>query len=204
MIGALKKAIQADVSRETFARLEDYVQLVIDANQHQNLVSKSTIASIWDRHIVDSAQLARYVRAGSSIVDIGSGAGLPGIVLAILTNQLVTLVEPRALRATFLRDTARELNLDQVEIIHGKAGAARGSYDTITARAVAPATELFAMTHHLAHAGTTYLFPKGRSATSELEVVRGAWQGDFRLEPSVTSDEASILVASRVRPRGKR
>lgn len=192
-----------DVPRETIVRLEAYAELLVEANKTQNLIGKSSLADLWARHIVDSAQLKRWIPPGASIVDIGSGAGLPGLVLAIVTASAVTLVEPRTLRAQFLADAARRLGLDRVRVVQGKAAAVRGQFDVITARAVASAPELFAWTLHLAHARTIFLFPKGRSAASELELVNRTWQGEFRLEPSATSDEASILVARRVRTRGK-
>ena len=88
-----------DVSRETIERLEAYVALVTEESRRQNLVSASTLGDIWDRHIRDSAQLIRFEPyAGASWVDIGSGAGLPGIVVACLVEGSVTLVEPRRLR----------------------------------------------------------------------------------------------------------
>lgn len=193
------------VSRETRGRLDAYVELLLDENERQNLVGKSTEADIWRRHIADSAQLVRLApQPDSSWVDIGSGAGLPGLVIAILTDGPVTLVEPRKLRAGFLQRAVAALGLGaRVEVVAAKAERISGTFDVITARAVAPVEVLLRISQHLSTDKTLWLLPKGKSAQSELEAARRAWQGDFRLEPSETSSEASILVASRVRRKGR-
>ena len=193
------------VSRETQRTLEKYVALLIDENDRQNLVSRGTLKSVWERHIEDSAQIVRHAHdpGASAWADIGSGAGLPGIVSAIVSAAPTTLIEPRRLRAEFLRRVADELGLPNVTVVQSKAETATGQFDIITARAVAKAGEIFGKTRHLAHKRTQYLLMKGRTAQSELDEVREAWQGDFRLVPSVTDVEAAILIASNVSPRGR-
>ena len=192
------------VSRETAAKLSLYEALVRAENRQQNLVSASTLDEFAVRHIADGAQLVGLSRPGSTWCDIGSGAGLPGIVIAIMTGDPVTLVEPRRLRADFLRRACDALGLERVEVIAAKAEKVTGQFDVITARAVAETGKLFAMTEHLAHPGTRWILPKGRSAKKELEAATHSWQGEFRLVPSETSDEGQILVAERVRRKGKR
>ena len=193
-----------NVSRETRDKLQAYVDLLLDENRQQNLISRASEKEVWSRHIEDSLQLLAFGRVGGSWIDIGSGPGLPGIVIAIATGADVTLVEPRPLRVAFLQHVRGQLGLDRVDIVQGKADAARGAFDTITARAVAKAPELLRMTHHLSHPGTRWVLPKGRSAQSELEALESTWQGSFRLEPSRTDPEAGILIAQQVRPRGRR
>jgi len=195
-----------DVSRETRARLERYVALLIEENQRQNLIGRSTIDEIWQRHIADSAQLARFApRPDSSWLDIGSGAGLPGMVIAILTEGPVTLAEPRKLRADFLDRVTRDLGLDQrVTIRAAKAERITGNFDVITARAVGSLGNLLAISQHLSTDKTIWVLPKGKSAQSELDDARQAWQGEFRLEPSATSGEAAILVAAGIRRKGRK
>lgn len=203
MIERLKQIIGRDVPRETFAKIEAYAALLIEESRKQNLISASTVDQLWERHLLDSAQLIRLGINGSWS-DIGSGAGLPGIVIAILTGAPVTLVEPRRLRAEFLGVVKSRLALDHVIVVQGKASAVSGKFDNITARAVGSASALLAMTHHLSHSKTVWVLPKGRSAQKELDDVRGAWQGMFRLEPSLTDEDASILLATEVRRRGMR
>lgn len=178
--------------------------LVRHENQIQNLVGPSTLADFRARHIADAAQLVALAAPNKSWCDIGSGAGLPGIVIAILTGERITLVEPRRLRADFLRRACTELGLDWVDVVEARAEKVTGRFDIITARAVAETGKLFAMTEHLAHPGTRWVLPKGKSAKKELEAAMMSWQGEFRLVPSETSSEGQILVAERVRRRGKR
>jgi 16S rRNA (guanine527-N7)-methyltransferase len=201
----LDAATGRPVPRETLERLHAYAGLLIEENERQNLIARSTVDEVWQRHLVDSAQLVRFApRPDSSWLDIGSGAGLPGLVIALLTEGPVTLVEPRRLRAEFLERTARALGLaERVSVHAAKAERIAGSFDVITARAVAPLKVLLSISMHLSTDKTVLLFPKGKSAQNELEEARRAWQGSFRLEPSVTSPEAAILVASDVRRKGR-
>jgi 16S rRNA (guanine527-N7)-methyltransferase len=194
-----------DVSRETRALLDRYVELILEENEHQNLISKSTVEEVWGRHILDSAQLVRFApQPDSSWLDIGSGAGLPGLVVALLTEGPVSLVEPRKLRADFLRRTAKALGLaDRVTVNAAKVERIAGKFDVITARAVASLDALLRISQHLSTDKSVWVFPKGKSAQSELDEARRTWQGEFRLEPSETSDEAAILVAAGVRRKGR-
>jgi 16S rRNA (guanine527-N7)-methyltransferase len=206
MIELVEAAAGRSVSRETFALLEEFVSLLLAENQRQNLISKSTVGEVWERHIADGAQLVRFAsRPDSSWLDIGSGAGLPGIVIAILTDGPVTLVEPRKLRADFLSSAVEKLGLaDRVTIQATKIERVTGAFDVITARAVAPLDVLLSISSHLSTDKTLWLFPKGKTARNELDEARRSWQGVFRLEPSMTSEEGAILVASSVRRKGRR
>jgi 16S rRNA (guanine527-N7)-methyltransferase len=201
VIEDIARAAQRPVSRETFERLEAYVGLVTEENGRQNLVSASTLNNIWERHIADSAQLLRFQPfAGASWVDLGSGAGLPGIVIACLAEGAVTLVEPRRLRADFLHKVAESLDLDVV-IVTGKAERVAGKFDVITARALAPLPKLLEISHHLSTRKTVWALPKGRTARAELAEARRAWQGVFHVEQSVTDAEAFIVVGTGVSRR---
>ena len=199
MIDIIRAALGSDVPRETFDRLEHFAALLLKANQRQNLISKATEADLWSRHFADAAQLIRYAKPNASWIDIGSGAGLPGLVIAILNGGSMTLVEPRRLRAEFLAATVDRLGLEQVTVLHSKAETVSGKYDVITARAVASVARLLEITAHLSHGGTQWVLPKGRSVQSELDEARKSWQGVFRLEPSRTDPEAQIVIAAKVR-----
>jgi 16S rRNA (guanine527-N7)-methyltransferase len=206
MIEALRRAAGRSVSRETVTLLETYVARIKAANNSQNLVSASTTDAIWERHILDSAQLLRFEpNEGASWLDIGSGAGLPGIVIATLVEGPMTLVEPRRLRADFLQETVAALGLaDRVSVECAKVEKIGGSFDVITARAVAPLDRLLRMAFHLAHDGTIWALPKGKSAQSELAEARRSWQCEARSETSCTDPEARILVLSKVKAKPSR
>ena len=201
MIEALAQAARRTVSRETFEKIEQYVALLKEENQRQNLVSAATLEQVWDRHILDSAQLVRHEPlAGASWVDIGSGAGLPGIVIACLVEGPVTLIEPRRLRAEFLHKVCESLCLN-VSVFAGRAERAEGRFDVITARAVAPLARLLEISQHLSTGKSLWVLPKGRSSQSELAEASRTWQGRFHVEPSVTDAESFIVVGRGVRAK---
>ena len=201
MIEAVAAAAQRDVSRETFKKLELYVDLLREETKRQNLISASTFDRLWERHILDSAQLVRFdPRPASSWADIGSGAGLPGIVIACLVTGPVTLIEPRRLRADFLHKLVESLQLN-AKVFGGKVERAGGEYDVITARAVAPLAKLLKISAHLSTRNTVWALPKGRGAERELAEAKEAWQGTSHVEQSVTDADSRIGVATGVRAK---
>jgi 16S rRNA (guanine527-N7)-methyltransferase len=194
------------VSRETLARLEAFAALLTEENERQNLVSKASLDQLWSRHIADSAQLLRFAPDGAGTwIDLGTGAGFPGLIVAALRELRVTLVEARKLRVEFLRHAAGVLGVaDRVDIVCARAeGLEARPFDIISARAFAPLDKLLMLGERFSRPGTIWLLPKGRNAKSELDAARGSWQGDFRLEPSLTDADASIIVAREVSRKGK-
>ncbi len=209
MIGAgelqsLGEVLGRDVPRETSRKLERYVALLLEENQRQNLIASGSIASLWSRHILDGAQLLALGGEKGNWLDIGSGPGLPGLVIAILGGRPITLNEPRRLRADFLRRVIDDLELEEVEVAECKVERLSGSFDKITARAVARLDRLFAMACHLAHSETKWVLPKGERAESELDEARRTWQGSFHLVPSRTHPASAVVIAEHVKRRGKR
>lgn len=204
MIEELRAVAGRDVSRETFEKLERYVALLLDANRQQNLIAPSSEPDLWTRHILDGAQILGLADWNGSWCDIGSGPGLPGLVIAILGGRPMVLNEPRRLRADFLRHVVGELALPDVTIAECKIEKLDGKFDLITARAVARLDKLFAMACHLAHSETKWVLPKGERAQSELDEAREAWQGSFRLVASRTHPASAIVIAEHVQRRGKR
>ena len=201
MIDRLAEVARRDVSRETVEKLEAYAALLCEEAQRQNLVSSSTLDQLWDRHIVDSAQLVRLEpHPGASWVDIGSGAGLPGIVIACLVEGPVTLIEPRRLRADFLHRVCESLRISAT-VVAAKVERAEGSYDVLTARAVANLMQLLKISAHLSTRKSLWVLPKGRSAEAELAEAQHSWQGEFHVEQSVTDADAQIVGATGVRAR---
>jgi 16S rRNA (guanine527-N7)-methyltransferase len=196
-----------DVPRETMARLDAFAGLLRAENERQNLVSRASLDQLWLRHIADSAQLVRFAPSRhASWVDLGTGAGFPGLIVAVLHQGPVTLVEERRLRVDFLRRAADSLGV-AVEILAGKAERiAPRPFDVISARAFAPLDRLFQLGTGFSTDKSVWLLPKGRNAETELEALDPSWQGVFELEPSVTDPEAMIIVARGVRrrSRGKR
>ncbi|UUL81927.1 16S rRNA (guanine(527)-N(7))-methyltransferase RsmG [Sphingomonas qomolangmaensis] len=187
---------------EAIDRLNAYESLVRGEAGQQNLVAPSTLDHFWTRHIVDSAQLVAIAdaRAGQgNWIDIGSGAGLPGIVAAILQRRPVTLVEPRRRRADFLSAAVERLAIAGTNVEQSRIETFRASGNAVlSARAVAALDPLFESASHLADKQTLWLLPKGRSAQSELESAQHRWHGLFHVEQSVTAADSQIVVATGV------
>ena len=203
MIEGLEAALGRPVSRETVDRLQTFERLLKCEAERQNLVSRGTLKNLRERHILDSAQLARFQPTPDATwLDVGSGAGLPGIVLSCIVAGEVVLVEPRKLRADFLKHCVAELELN-ARVIASKVERVTGKFDVITGRAVASLPRFLSMCDHLSTRKTVWALPKGRTAESELAEAQRSWQGDFRVEPSVTDAESKIIVGTQVRA-GKR
>jgi 16S rRNA (guanine527-N7)-methyltransferase len=202
MIDRVSGAAGRSVSRETFGRLVAYVDLLLEENRPQNLISPGDADDVWNRHIIDGAQLVGVAERDGTWCDIGSGPGLPGLVIAIITRAPMTLIEPRRLRADFLRRAVSALGLDHVTVKEAKVEKVEGRYDLITARALAPLDRLFGMAFHLAAPDTRWILPKGERAKSELDDASRNWQGKFQLVPSQTHGGAAIIVAEQVRRKG--
>ncbi|MGB1104916.1 MAG: 16S rRNA (guanine(527)-N(7))-methyltransferase RsmG [Candidatus Puniceispirillaceae bacterium] len=187
-------AAQLDVSRETMRKLETYVALVEKWQPRVNLVSPASLPDIWMRHVWDSAQLAPYISPGSPrLVDVGSGAGFPGLVLAILTDAECHLVESDQKKAVFLRTVIRECGL--MAMVHNdrieNMPCLKAS--VITARALAPLDRLLPLLETQLRPGTRCLFLKGAQAKAELEAL-GAWSNlAWRLHPSLTNPDGSVI-----------
>src|SRR4051794_31375697 len=203
MIESLERVAARSVSRETYERLCAYVERLKSEAPRQNLVSNSSLEHIWERHILDSAQLLRFEpHAGATWLDVGSGAGLPGLVIACVTQTPVRLLEPRRLRCEFLQDTIDALGITAT-VECAKVERIAGPFDVITGRAVAPLSRFIEMSHHLSTEKTVWVLPKGRKAQSELAEAERAWQGVFHVKQSVTDADSRIIVGTGVRAKAR-
>ncbi len=192
---------QPGVSRETMDKLADFVAFLRREAESQNLISASTLDQIWSRHIVDSAQLINFVdKQGSNVrwLDLGTGAGFPGLIVAIMTNYNLTLVESRARRVDYLQRAVEMLDLTGRVHVAGVdlERLETAPFSVISARAFAPLPKLFDLAARFATNKTLWLLPKGRNAELEWEDTRKIWDGNFRVMHSVTDQEAGILVGT--------
>ena len=192
-------AAETDVSRETLQRLQIYRNLLLKWNSRVNLVGKSTLGDIWRRHFLDSAQLLHYIPKKSKVwVDLGSGAGFPGMVLAILNVGTVHLVESNQRKCAFLREVARTTQTN-VEI-HNKRIEHLDPWpiDVITARAVAPVAKLLELSRSFVTPESTCLFLKGQDIDDELTEAGKYWKMSIDRTPSVADYRGTILRLTRV------
>lgn len=154
------------VSRETFA---GYAEALQGAGVERGLIGPREGERIWDRHIYNCLPLATLIPEGARLIDIGSGAGLPGIVLALARPDIsVSLLEPLERRTAFLHEVVEQLSITNVTIVRGKALDYQGKFDVVTARAVAPMDRLLAWSWHLLAPGGRILAMKGDRAEEEL------------------------------------
>lgn len=180
-------------------RLDRLGAMVIEENRRQNLIAPATAAQLWSRHLLDSAQLVQIADRSGSWLDVGTGAGFPGMVVATLDERPVTMVEPRGRRVDFLVAAATELGLAHATIVRGRAETLpQQRYDVISARAVASLEDLLVMTRHLRDERTRLVLPRGRAAAAEIDLARARWQGMFHVEHSVTDRESLIVIADGV------
>lgn len=190
-------------------RLERFAAMLVDENDRQNLIAASTIPHLWVRHIADSAQLLAFDRDGEGLwIDLGSGPGLPGLVVAILSARPMLLVESRRRRCEFLRAVATDLDLAHVEVAEAPLERVEmRPAATISARAFAPLDRLIDLSARFSTESTHWLLPKGRNAVKELASLPPAWQKMFHVEQSHTDADSQILVGRGkivAKQRGKR
>ena len=193
------------VARETLDRLRLYEELLRRWQKTINLVAPSTLDAVWHRHFADSAQLLRLAPAEAKTwLDLGSGAGFPGLVLAIILAEKghakVTLIESDGRKAAFLGEVARQTGV-AVDILCARieSPAIRDKlsrFDVVTARALAPLPRLFELIAPLVEPNTLALLPKGRDVESEVVSARAEWQFDCKLMPSLTDPDGRIAVVS--------
>lgn len=185
------------------ARLEAFAALVLDENQRQNLIARATEAHLWQRHIADSAQLIENVsretlgpKAKGPWLDLGSGPGFPGLVIAALCpNMPVVLIESRARRAAFLQHAVEALALRKCRVEGQRLErVAPFPARAISARAFAPLNKLLDLSAPFSTSATAYVLPKGRSAAQELESLKPSIRAMFHVKHSLTDPEAGIIV----------
>jgi 16S rRNA (guanine527-N7)-methyltransferase len=186
----------AKVSRETLALLQAYVDLLKDWNSRHNLVSKVSLEEVWHRHVLDSAQLSFLIPGtAKTLADLGSGAGFPGMVLAILRREhlKVSLFEATRKKAEFLRAVAEQLRIP-VEVRNERIEMApRQVFDVVTARALAPLCELLSYTQDFTSTQTICLFLKGQRLEDELTEAQRFWRMTIRKHPSLTHPLGMVL-----------
>lgn len=195
------------VSRETLRRLDDFVALLLQWQQKTNLIAASTIPQLWTRHIADSLQLRDLLPDAKVWVDLGSGAGFPGLMLACALAETpgarVHLVESNTKKAAFLREAVGVTGAPAE--VHGArlenvVDSFKGRVDAVTARALSPLKVLLDQSAPLLQAGTTGVFPKGQDVEAELTQASKYWTIQATLAPSRTDTRGRIVVVRALAP----
>lgn len=191
---------QLAVSRETVDRFQAYLDLLRLWRERINLVGRSTLGDPWRRHILDSGQVFHLLPEGArTLIDLGSGAGLPGLILAIMGVPDVHLIESDGRKVKFLEEAVRVLGL-AVKVHYGRIEAIEPiPADVVTARALASLEELLDLAQRFSRSGTQLVFLKGRNVESELTRALRAWKMRYRLIASSSSSEGRIVLVDECR-----
>ena len=202
-----------DVSRETLDRLAIYEALLRQWQKAVNLVAPSTLDAVWHRHFADSTQIVRLTPQARSWIDLGSGAGFPGLVVAILLAEggsdpaRVTLIESDSRKCAFLREVARKTGIT-VDILSTRIEQAATHTnlerpEVVSARALAPLDRLLALAALLSSPSTVGVFLKGRDAAAEVETARKTWTFAVEMIPSLTEASGRVVVVRNLQPKSK-
>lgn len=188
-----------EINSSQIKNLEDFVLLLLQENQNFNFIGNSTIEDIWNRHILDCAQLLRFIEnKNSKFADLGSGAGFPGIILSILGLREIHLIEKAFRKCEFLR-RAKLFSQKRIFIHQTKLEElAAIEFDCITSRALAPLDQLLAYSKKFLKKDGYCLFLKGKNLSSELEIAKKNFQFEYELHPSLTSSESNIIKVSEI------
>jgi 16S rRNA (guanine527-N7)-methyltransferase len=206
LAGDRAKALEiSSVSRETSAKLQVFVDELLSRAPLINLIARSTIPNVWTRHVADSLQLLPLAPEARCWVDLGSGAGFPGLVIACALadreGATVHLVESTGKKAAFLRDMVERLRVPAVVHavrIEDFGKNFREKPDVVTARALAPLHELLGLAHPLLRGGARGLFPKGQDVDAELTQASKYWNIEASLVPSKTNADSRIVVVRKL------
>lgn len=188
-------------------RIDRLIALLAEENTRQNLVAAASLPVVWQRHIVDSAQLLAHVprETSSPWLDLGTGAGFPGLVIAALRPECeVVMVESRARRVDWLERARLALGLERASVIGSRLELVPSrNFRVISARAFAPLPRLLELSARFSTKDTLYLLPKGRSAQQEL-LELNRWNHLFHVEQSLTDTEAGVIVGHLLGPKGRK
>lgn len=188
------------VSRETSERLAVFEALLLKWNARINLIGRNEAPQLRQRHVEDSLQLLALLPAEEAVVDLGSGAGFPGLIIAIAGDRPATLIEADARKASFLREAARATGAS-VDVVNARIEhcGVRGAR-VVTARALAPVARLLALSSPLLAPEAVCFFPKGGNIDAELTAAEAGWQMSVKRHPSRTASDGCILEVRHLQP----
>lgn len=195
-----------NVSRETFERLKTYEASLREWQKKFNLVSNASLEDAWNRHFLDSVQLFKYIPSSAkNIADFGSGAGFPGMVLAIIAAEKTPylnffLVESIAKKTLYLNEVKNRTGINNVKIINDRIENVKiPSVDVITSRAMCSLKELLSYAARFSSKNTLCIFPKGKKYKEEIAEAQKSWTFNYEVAPSEQSNEGAILLITEIK-----
>ena len=188
------------LSKTQVDKLDYYLSSIIEYNKHTNLVGKSTIENIWDRHVLDCLQLTKYITNKKlKILDLGTGAGLPGVLLSIVGYQKVLMVDSVKKKADFVKKIIKELSLTAKIQNKRIEKPPTSQHDIIVSRALAPLIKLLTYARMYSNKNTTLLFLKGRNAITEINIASKVYFFEFEKIKSLSSDDGCVLKINNIK-----
>ena len=181
-------------------KLDFYLSSITKHNKHTNLVGKSTIENIWDRHVLDCLQLTRHITNKKlKILDLGTGAGLPGVLLSIVGYQKVLMIDSVKKKTDFVRKIIKDLSLTAKIQNKRIENPPTSQHDIVVSRALAPLVKLLTYARMYSDKNTTSLFLKGRNAISEIDIASKVYFFEFEKIKSLSSDDGCVLIINNIR-----
>ena len=181
-------------------KIDFYLSSIIEHNKHTNLIGKSTIENIWDRHVLDCLQLTKYIiNKKLKILDLGTGAGLPGVLFSIVGYQRVLMVDSVKKKTDFVRKIIKELSLTAKIQNKRIENPPTSQHNIIVSRALAPLVKLLTYARMYSNKNTTSLFLKGRNANSEIDIASKVYFFEFEKIKSISSDDGCVLKINNIR-----
>ena len=189
-----------DLNKKQVDKLDFYLSSIIKHNKHTNLVGKSTIENIWDRHVLDCLQLTKHITNNKlKILDLGTGAGLPGVLLSIVGYQRVLMIDSVKKKTDFVRQIIKELSLTAKIQNKRIEKPPTSQHDIIVSRALAPLIKLLTYARMYSNKNTTLLFLKGRNAITEINIASKVYFFEFEKIKSLSSDEGCVLKINNIK-----
>ena len=180
--------------------IEKYLELLINYNSHTNLVGKSTLFQPWNGHILDSLQIAPFIKnKNNSILDMGTGAGLPGIILNIVGYKKVTLADSNGKKIKFLRHVNTEMSLGITLLLTRLEKIKNLKFDILTSRALANLDKLFIYSQKFLKKNTVLIFLKGKTVNEEIDFARKGWAFDIEQYQSISDRRGSIIIIKNLK-----
>ena len=193
---------QYNLNKKQVEKIEFFITSVINYNKHTNLIGKSTVENFWERHVLDCLQLTKYINNKKlKILDLGTGAGLPGILLSIVGYQKVLMIDSVKKKTEFLKTIIKELSLSSKILNKRIEMAPISQHDIIVSRALAPLIKLLTYARMYSNKNTTSLFLKGRNVNNEIDKAMKEYFFDFEKIESISSGDGCILQIKNIKSK---
>ena len=190
---------QYNLNKKQVEKIEFFITSVINYNKHTNLIGKSTVENFWERHVLDCLQLTKYINNKKlKILDLGTGAGLPGILLSIVGYQKVLMIDSVKKKTEFLKTIIKELSLSSKILNKRIEMSPISQHDIIVSRALAPLIKLLTYARMYSNKNTTSLFLKGRNVNNEIDIAMREFSFNFEKIESLSSNEGCILKINNI------